>query len=263
MTVELKIYKIGTYSILKFAGNKNMIHVVFVEPESPGNIGFLSRTMKNFGLTNLVLINPCELKNESYYHAMHARDVVSNAKTYSTLEEFIKFAKIDSAVGTTGTAGGSYNVARIAVSPEQLADTINYNGNVALIFGREGNGLSNQEISLCDVIVSIPTHDYYPILNITHAAAIIFYEMFKREKSYPVDRLEAASNAEKESLIKYMDDIILKLGYPPHKSKNASLVFKRIIGRAFISGREAHTMKGTLRRIKGRIKEIRNNEGGL
>ncbi len=85
-------------------------------------------------------------------------------------------------------------MARIAVSPEQLADSINYNGNLALIFGREGNGLSNQEIALCDVIVSIPTHDNYPILNITHAAAIIFYEMFKREKSYPVDRLEAASS---------------------------------------------------------------------
>jgi TrmH family RNA methyltransferase len=237
-----------------------MIHVVFVEPESPGNIGFLARTMKNFGLTNLVLINPCELKNESYYHAMHARDVVSNSKTYSCLEEFLEQANIDSAMGTTGTAGGSYNVSRIAVSPEQLADSINYNGNIALIFGREGNGLSNQEISLCDVVVSIPTHDYYPILNITHAAAIIFYEMFKREKTYPVDRLEAASAAEKESLISYMDDIILKLGYPPHKSKNASLVFKRIFGRAFISGREAHTLKGTLRRIKERIKEKGNDD---
>ncbi len=237
-----------------------MIYVVFVEPESPGNIGFLARTMKNFGLINLILINPCELKNESYYHAMHARDVVSNSETYNSIEEFLKFKEIDTTVGTTGTAGGSYNVARIAVSPEQLADSINYNGNVALIFGREGNGLSNQEISLCDVIVSIPSHDDYPILNITHAAAIIFYEMFKREKSYHKDKLEAAKAVEKESLNSYMDDIILKLGYPPHKSKNASLVFRRIIGRAFISGREAHTLKGTLRRIKGRIKEI-NGEG--
>ena len=237
-----------------------MIYVVFVEPESPGNIGFLARTMKNFGLLNLVLINPCDLKNESFYQAMHARDVVSNAETYTSLEEFLKFKKIDTAVATTGNAGGSYNIARIAVSPEQLADSINYNGNVAIIFGREGNGLSNLEISFSNVIVSIPTHDYYPILNITHAAAIIFYEMFKREKSYPVDRLEAATSNEKDSLIKNMDDIIIKLGYPEHKSKNASLVFKRIIGRAFISGREAHTLKGTLRRIKLRIKEI-NGEG--
>ena len=102
-----------------------MIYVVFVEPESPGNIGFLARTMKNFGLTNLVLINPCKMENESYYKAMHARDVVSNSETYYSLEEFLKSKEIDSAIGTTGNAGGSYNVARIAVSPEQLADTIN------------------------------------------------------------------------------------------------------------------------------------------
>ena len=239
-----------------------MIYVVFVEPESPGNIGFLARTMKNFGLTDLVLINPCKLENESYYMAMHARDVVSNSETYHSLEEFLKSKNIDSAIGTTGNAGGSYNVARIAVSPEQLVDSINYNGNLAIIFGREGNGLSNHEIALCDVIVSIPTHDYYPVLNITHAAAIIFYEMFKREKSYPVDRLEAASAAEKDDLFNFMDDIILKLGYPQHKSKNASLVFRRIIGRAFISERELHTLKGTFRRIKARIKEI-NNKGEL
>ena len=237
-----------------------MIYVVFVEPETPGNIGFLARTMKNFGLTNLVLINPCKLENESYYQAMHARDVVSNLQTYNSLKEFLIHKQIDTAVATTGTAGGSYNVARIAVTPEQLGDSINYNGNLALIFGREGNGLSNKEIALCDVIVSIPTHEEYPILNITHAAAIIFYELFKREKSYPVDHLEAATSAEKESLMEYMDEIILKLGYPRHKSDNASLVFRRIIGRAFISGREAHTLKGTLRRIKSRIREINHKE---
>lgn len=232
-----------------------MIHVVFVEPESPGNIGFLARTMKNFGLTNLVLINPCELENESYYQAMHAREIVSNCEIQDTLEEFLKEAEIDTAIATTGTAGGSYNVPRIAVSPEQLANSINYNGNLALVFGREGNGLSNKELSLCDVIVSIPTHENYPILNITHAAAIIFYELFKKEKSYPKDGLDPATTYEKERLTTQMDEIINKLGYPPHKSKNASLVFNSIIQRAFISGRESHTLIGTLRRIKSRLIE--------
>lgn len=232
-----------------------MIYVVFVEPESPGNIGFLARTMKNFGLTKLVLINPCELKNESFYQAMHARDVVSSCEIYDSLEEFLEEADISTAVATTGNAGGSYNISKIAVTPETLSDSINYNGNTCLLFGREGNGLSNSEISLCDVIVSIPTHEDYPIMNITHAAAIIFYELFKREKSYPVDNLEAASSEEKKSVVALMDDIIAKLGYPEHKTKNASLVFNRIIQRAFITGREAHTLKGTLRRINLRTRE--------
>jgi tRNA/rRNA methyltransferase len=237
----------------------NMIHVVFVEPESPGNIGFLARTMKNFGLSSLVLINPCKIDEESYYHAMHAKDILSSSQFYDSLQEFIEDSKINFVIGTTGIAGGSYNVPRIAVSPEQLADSLKIVGNIAIIFGREGNGLSNYEISLCDVIVTIPTYEAYPIMNISHAAAIIFYEIFKKIKSYPIPELEEASFKEKKSLITDMNEIIGYLGYPNHKKKNASIVFKRIIGRAFITGREVHTLKGTLRRIIDNIKK----NGGL
>lgn len=230
-----------------------MIYVVFVEPETPGNIGFLARTMKNFGLSQLILINPCKLENETYYQSMHAREIIYNQQEYDSLSEFLKTKSIDYVVGTTGSAGGSYNLPRIAITPENLAQSLNVKGHIALLFGREGDGLTNQELKLCDVVVSIPTHESYPILNITHAAAIIFYELFKTEKKYPVEDLDEASLEEKQGLIDYMDDVLENLGYPPHKKKNASLVFKRIVGRAFISGREAHTLKGMFRRIRNRI----------
>jgi len=231
-----------------------MIYVVFVEPETPGNIGFLARTMKNFGLKQMVLINPCPLEHNSYYMAMHAREIIYNRQEYPSLEEFLKTEEIDFAVGTTGEAGGSYNIPRIAVTPDNLAQSLNVKGNIALILGREGDGLTNQELKLCDVVVSIPTHKSYPILNVTHAAAIIFYELFKNEKTYPVEDLDEASLDEKQDLIKYMDDVLDNLDYPPHKKKNASTVFRRVMGRAFISGREAHTLKGMFRRIKDRVK---------
>ena len=230
-----------------------MIYVVFVEPETPGNIGFLARTMKNFGLEQMVLINPCPLEHDSYYMAMHAREIIYNRQEYPSLEEFLKTEKIDFAVGTTGEAGGSYNIPRIAVTPENLAQSLNVDGNIALILGREGDGLTNHELELCDVVVSIPTHESYPILNVTHAAAIIFYELFKNEKPYPVEDLDEASLDEKQDLIRYMDEVLDNLDYPPHKKKNASTIFRRVIGRAFISGREAHTLKGMFRRIKDRV----------
>jgi len=231
-----------------------MIYVVFVEPETPGNIGFLARTMKNFGLKQMVLINPCPLEHDSYYMAMHAREIIYNRQEYPSLEKFLKTEEIDFAVGTTGEAGGSYNIPRIAVTPDNLAQSLNVKGNIALILGREGDGLTNHELELCDVVVSIPTHKSYPILNVTHAAAIIFYELFKNEKTYPVEDLDEASLDEKQDLIKYMDDVLDNLDYPPHKKKNASTVFRRVMGRAFISGREAHTLKGMFRRIKDRVK---------
>ncbi|HHY00733.1 MAG TPA: TrmJ/YjtD family RNA methyltransferase [Methanothermobacter sp.] len=230
-----------------------MIYVVFVEPKTPGNIGFLARTMKNFGLNHLVLINPCQLEHEAYYQSMHAREIIYNRQEYNSLTEFLKKVSIDFVVGTTGTAGGSYNLPRISITPENLAQSLNIQGDIALVFGREGDGLTNQELELCDLVVSIPTHESYPILNITHAAAIIFYELFKTQKKYPVEDLDEASLDEKNRLIDYTDEVLDKLDYPPHKQKNASIVFKRVLGRAFISGREAHTLKGMFRRIRDRI----------
>jgi len=230
-----------------------MIYIVFVEPESPGNIGFLARAMKNFGLSNLILINPCNLENEAYFHAMHAKEIITNSRIFDSIENFIDDLKIDFIVGTTGAACGSYNVQRIAITPEEFAKSLNIRGNIAILFGREGNGLYNEEISLCDVLVSIPSSSDYPIMNISHAAAIIFYELFKREKNYTFEGLEKASAIEKMNLISDMDKIIESLGLPQHKNKTASTVFKNIIGRAFISGREAHTLKGILRRVKEKI----------
>jgi len=232
-----------------------MIYVVFVEPEASGNIGFLARTMKNFGFSDLVLINPPKLENEAYYQAMHAKEIIWNHKSYKSLEEFIEKESINFTVGTTRMAGGSYNVSRIAVTPEDFAESININAKTAIVFGREGNGLSNDEVSLCDVVVTIPTDENYPVLNISHAAAIILYEIFKKEKKYPREELEAATKAEKELLIEEMENLIKYTGYPPHKMKTSSIVFKRIIGRAFIAGREAHTLIGTLRRIRLKLKE--------
>lgn len=229
------------------------IYTVFVEPETSGNIGFLARCMKNFGLHDLVLINPCTLKDDAYYQAMHAKDLVKNALIYNTVDEFVKDKEITSLVGTTGTAGGSYNVPRIPITPDELGKTMHVNGNIALLFGREGDGLSNHELESCDVLVTIPTSDEYPIMNITHAASIIFYEIFKNKKDYPVDNLDVASYEDKKILTNLTDEIVSKLDYPEHKERQAKIIIKRIIGRAFIAGRESRTLRGTLNRINTRI----------
>ncbi len=67
---------------------------------------------------------------------------------------------------------------------------------------------------MCDIIVSIPTEHSYPIMNISHAAAIIFYELFKNRNEFPVEGLEEATRIEKEYLLKDMEDIIKKIRYP-------------------------------------------------
>ena len=234
---------------------KNNIYIVFVECETPGNIGFLARTMANFGLKNLVLINPPTLTPEAYYQATHGKYIVENALVYPSLDEFYQSKRIDFKIASTGVAGGSYNLSRIPLRPEQLSESININNKIALLFGREGDGLSNKEIEDCDLCVSIPTDPSYPILNISHAAAIIFYELFKNKHEYAVEGLEESSSLEKEYLIKDMTDLINGLDIPEHKKKNGLKTFKNIINRAFITGREAHTFKGILRRLKNKMEK--------
>ena len=234
---------------------KENIYVVFVECETPGNIGFLARTMANFGLKNLILINPPKLTDEAYYQATHGKYIVENAKVYKTLDEFYQSQRIDFKVASTGMAGGSYNLSRIPIRPDELGKSMNVSNKIAILFGREGDGLTNKEITDCDICVSIPTDPTYPIMNISHAAAIIFYELFKNKHDFGVRGLEESSGLEKEYLVKDMEDLINSLDIPDHKKRNGLKTFRNIINRAFITGREAHTLKGILRRLKNKIGE--------
>lgn len=234
---------------------KDNIYVVFVECETPGNVGFLARTMANFGLKNLVLINPPTLTNDAYYQATHGKYIVENAKIYKTLDEFYQSQRIDFKVASTGTVGGSYNLSRIPIKPEELGKSLNVSNKIAILFGREGDGLSNKEIGDCDICVSIPTDPTYPIMNISHAAAIIFYELFKNKHEFGVEGLNESTQLEKDYLLKDMKELIDGLDIPEHKKKNGLKTFNNIISRAFITGREAHTFKGILRRLKNKLGE--------
>ena len=234
---------------------KENIYIVFVECETPGNIGFLARTMANFGLKNLVLINPPTLTNEAYYQATHGKYIVENAKIFPTLDDFYQSQRIEFKVASTGMAGGSYNLSRIPLRPEELGKSMNVSNKIAILFGREGNGLTNKEIDDCDICVSIPTDPTYPIMNISHAAAIIFYELFKNKHEYGVQGLSESSQLEKDYLVKDMKELIDYLDIPEHKKRNGLKTFNNIISRAFITGREAHTFKGILRRLKNKIGE--------
>ncbi len=234
---------------------KENIYIVFVECETPGNIGFLARTMANFGLKKLVLINPPTLTNEAFYQATHGKYIVENAKIYPTLDDFYQSQRIDFKVASTGMAGGSYNLSRIPIKPEELGKSMNVSNKIAILFGREGDGLSNKEINDCDICVSIPTDPTYPVMNISHAAAIIFYELFKNKHEYGVEGLNESTDVEKEYLLKDMEEIIDYLDIPDHKKRNGLKTFNNIISRAFITSREAHTFKGILRRIKNKLGE--------
>lgn len=228
------------------------ISVIFVQPETPGNIGSLSRVMKNFGLNELILVDPCcPMDKTAYYRAKHAADILESAKIMPTFDSAIE--GFDIVIGSSAVRGGSYNLLRSYLTPEELVSSLrNRDGKVAIVFGREGEGLHNNELELCDVVVHIPAAQGYPTLNITHAAAIIFYELFRIKNTHM--RHELAGTEEKKHLFQFIENITDILEEQDFKRENILLCFKRVINREFLTKREIYTLIGFFRGIYNIIK---------
>ena len=228
------------------------IRVVFVEPLFEINIGYVARVMKNFKIHDLYLVNPrTEVGKTSLIYSAHAKDIILNARIVNSIQEAI--GEIGYVVGTTGKPSKrNHRVLRLSITPEELGKNVaDYEGKVAILLGREDIGLKNEELAMCNVVVTIPANPSYPILNISHAAAIIFYEVYKYSalrRMKTVFGIKRASDEEVKLLEKYFDELLNKILMPNHKKRIARMVFKRTIGRAFLSKRELFSLVGVLRR---------------
>ncbi|WXG40686.1 MAG: RNA methyltransferase [Candidatus Freyarchaeum deiterrae] len=222
--------------------------VVVLEPENAGNVGAIARAMKNFALEELVLVNPkFEDMLEAEIRTMHGIDVLKNMKVVNSFEESI--SDVDFIVGTTAKTGMNYNVLRTTITPDLLVERlVSVNGKIALLFGRESMGLTNEELAKADTIVTIPASNY-STLNVSHAAAIIFYEIYKSQAHKKKGAPRSASKVEKDKALDYFSLILKDIKYPSFKYGIAERVFHNVISRAFISGREIYTLIGVLRRI--------------
>jgi TrmH family RNA methyltransferase len=228
------------------------LRVVLVEPKYEGNIGSIARLMKNLGFNELVLVNPCEIDCFGLAMAAHARDCLESARTVSTLREAVFGASL--IVGSTGVRGlNTDEHLRVpALSPKDLASRLfGKDGLVALLFGREDNGLSKEEIRSCDMVVSVPTDKEYPIMNVSHAAAIILYEL----SHVDAGDIRLASRANLDRFYEHARDLLDEINYPSHKLEKTMLMLRRIFGRAELTDREVQTMRGILRSIQWRIGE--------
>jgi tRNA/rRNA methyltransferase len=232
------------------------LRVVLVEPMYDGNVGSVARAMKNFGFHSLVLINPCQIDDFGRAMSSHARDVLESAKIVSTLEEAVAGANL--VVGTTGKRLENeerhlrLHLRVPCLVPAELAAKLDgKEGEVALLLGREDVGLTSDELMICDMVVSIPTSEDYPIMNLSHAAAVLFYELSRVEEGET-----GLAMASRESLILLQDRIralLHEVSYPEHKVEYIILMFRRIFGRAELTEREARTILGVMKNIRWRI----------
>jgi len=229
-----------------------MISVIVIEPEHPGNIGAIARAMANFGFNNLILINPkCNhLDEEAKNRAKWGNHILEKAKTAKNLKQTLK--KFHTTLATTAMLGTDYNIPRSPLSPEQLKEIIKPKANIALLFGRESSGLTNEEINLADFVVTIPTTTKYPTMNLSASVAIILYELSKSTKTKKISQhIQLASKAEKDQIMKNMNEIINKVKFStPSKKQTQKTIWKRIFSKSFLTKREAFAILGLLKKLK-------------
>ncbi len=231
-----------------------MIDVVLVEVKIPENIGFIARVMKNFGFTSLVLYR-CNVTKESYITASHAQNIIKNAEIIESLEEYL--AEKSLAVATTGMRARNVgNYIRKAVTPKQLKEIIKENS--AILFGREDFGLFDEEIKLCNAVVSIPTSDEYPVMNVSHAAAVILYEL---SGLCPESGRDSALQKDIDVLVNYFEDLMREVWYPEHRIEKSKVILKRAFGKAALTRHELNHIAGIIRKSVLYVRNIKSTYG--
>jgi len=225
------------------------VRVILVEPKLEENIGAVARVMKNFGFSELYLVRPRSIGRKALTVASHAADVVESCVITPSLEEALRGSDI--AIGTTAKLATSERKhLRAFLTPRELKNVCR--GKVSIVFGREDVGLLNEELRMCDVVVHIPTDRRYPVMNVSHAAAVILYELYlgsKTQRKRGRGRLgRPASFEERTQFYEHLLQFLDKIQYAEHKKERALLVVKRIFGRAAVTSRELRALRGILRK---------------
>jgi len=218
-----------------------------VEPEYELNIGAVARAMKNFGFSDLAFVSPkCNPKGfDAIKYSKHAKDVLESAKICKSLKEASKGCKF--VVGTTGVLFRHWSETfRTPISLRQLKSSLQKQkeGKIALIFGNEGIGLSERDISACDLIATIPTSGNYPILNLSHAVAIVLYELSELN----IGPFLPAGEKEKEHLVKSFGLLVGHFKKDLRNPKKVKVAFRRMVGKSLLSDKECASIMGVLRR---------------
>jgi tRNA/rRNA methyltransferase len=181
------------------SGNLDRIEIILCDTQDGANIGSVCRAMKTMGLTHLTLVTDRIYDEERVRTlALHAYDLYENRKEFTDLKDALADSILS--VAATRRVGKGRKTSRI--SPEELADQISAlgSGKVSVVFGCESNGLSDEQVRACSTVVTIPTSDKFPSLNLSQAVQIICYALFQRLRPFanqsnvvPIARTDDAS----------------------------------------------------------------------
>jgi tRNA/rRNA methyltransferase len=226
------------------------VAIVLHRPHFPGNIGSAARAACNMGIERLVVVAPENYDREQVLPmATHvARKVVDGIRFYDDLSEAL--AAFNYVVGTTARRGGER---QIVISPAQLAHdlvTISQDNQVALLFGPEDRGLTNEELRLCHQLVTIPTADFAS-LNLAQAVMVLCYETYTAggpASKTPSPRL--ATRHELDGMYAQLKDVLVRINYiQPENPDYWMNKLRRFFSRVQLRAGEVSIIRGICRQV--------------
>lgn len=233
------------------------LRIVLVRTRNPLNIGAAARAMSNFGVLDLRLVTPYEKAFREAVSAVGAEPLLRCAQELPTVEEAVRDAAL--VVGTT--ALGHRELQHDLFSLEDAAKKIRRNLDsrpVAILFGSEKTGLSNQDLSHCHWLLRIPTRDEHRSMNVAQAAAVVVYELARDQLKPQWKGRLASPDADMETLARINDALREALhlsGYiHPRSAASAEEKLRRMLLRFHLNSADSEVLLGMLRKILWKLK---------
>lgn len=239
--------------------NLDNLHVVLVAPRNPLNIGAAARAMSNFGVHRLRVVNPYELAFREARSAVGASSgLLAKAKQYDNVAEAV--ADCSLVVGTT--AVGNRELQHRLQVLDKGAAAIKKQlkaGPVALLFGSERFGLSNEEMSHCHWLMRIPTRAEQGSMNLGQAVAVCLYELVRGRGAVRTPMVDEkhknvpASSREMERLTQVLLRVLHESGYVKPRTVAAEEKLRRLIRRMKLNPNDAEVLLGMMRQIAWKL----------
>lgn len=238
--------------------DSDRLRVILVAPRNPLNIGAAARAMSNFGFFHLRVVNPYELAFREARSAIGAEPLLAQATEFKTVAEAV--ADCTLVVGTTsvGQRQLQHSVRRLDQAVRLLGKQL-AGGRVALLFGSEKRGLSNEDLSHCHWLLRIPTREDHRSMNLGQAVAVCLYELARDpQASVKPEKRVPATTADLERLTALLLDALQASGYlksPPSASQKRRSAapteekIRRLVHRLHLSAPDAELTLGILRQI--------------
>jgi TrmH family RNA methyltransferase len=233
------------------------LRVVLVATRNPLNIGAVARAMSNFGVRRLRVVNPYEKAFREARSAVGAAELLAKAELYEHVAEAVADCKL-----VVGTTVAKRRDLQHGVESLDLAGSVIKRqlktGPVALLFGSERFGLSNEEMSHCHWMMRIPTREEHGSMNLGQAVAVCLYELVRGRKKAGLKTVEKkvkpADSGEVERLTQVLLDVLQNSGYVKPRAVAADEKLRRLMRRMELNSNDAEVLVGMIRQIAWKLR---------